>query len=97
MCIRDRCKEVCTHKMGVHGTYTLEQTGGKAVCIYCGQCANVCPVDSITEPVSYTHLDVYKRQLRACSISCWCEARMFSLLLMSPTAAGMSLTSSRLA
>ena len=28
---------------------TLEQTGGKAVCIYCGQCANVCPVDSITE------------------------------------------------
>lgn len=49
-CIRcGMCKEVCTHKMGVHGTYTLEQTGGKAVCIYCGQCANVCPVDSITE------------------------------------------------
>ena len=35
--------------MGVHGTYTLEETGGKAICIYCGQCANVCPVDSITE------------------------------------------------
>ena len=43
------CKEACTNLMGVHGTYTLEETGGKAICIYCGQCANVCPVDSITE------------------------------------------------
>ena len=43
------CKEACTNLMGVHGSYTLEQTGGKALCIYCGQCANVCPVDSITE------------------------------------------------
>ena len=49
-CIRcGMCKEACTNLMGVHGSYTLEQTGGKAVCIYCGQCANVCPVDSITE------------------------------------------------
>ena len=49
-CIRcGMCKEACTNLMGVHGTYTLEQTGGKAICIYCGQCANVCPVDSITE------------------------------------------------
>lgn len=43
------CKDACTNLMGVHGTYTLEQTGGNAICIYCGQCANVCPVDSITE------------------------------------------------
>ena len=49
-CIRcGMCKEACTNLMGVHGTYTFEQTGGKAVCIYCGQCANVCPVDSIIE------------------------------------------------
>ena len=49
-CIRcGMCKEVCANAMGVHGTYTLEETGGKAICIYCGQCANVCPVDSITE------------------------------------------------
>ena len=49
-CIRcGMCKNVCTNLMGVHGTYTLEETGGKAICIYCGQCANVCPVDSITE------------------------------------------------
>ena len=49
-CIRcGMCKNACADLMGVHGTYTLEQTGGKAVCIYCGQCANACPVDSITE------------------------------------------------
>lgn len=49
-CIRcGMCKEVCTHKMGVHGSYTLDQTGDRAVCIYCGQCANACPVDSIVE------------------------------------------------
>ena len=47
-CIRcGMCKEACTNLMGVLGTYSLEETGGKAVCIYCGQCANVCPVDSI--------------------------------------------------
>ncbi len=35
--------------MGVHGSYTFDQTNGHAICIYCGQCANVCPVDSIVE------------------------------------------------
>ena len=40
------CKDICTSQIGVHGTYTLEQTCGEAVCINCGQCANVCPVDS---------------------------------------------------
>ena len=47
------CKNVCTQDIGVHGTYTLEQTGGEAVCIHCGQCANVCPPDSITERYEY--------------------------------------------
>lgn len=47
------CKEVCTHSIGVHGTYTLEQTGNEAICIHCGQCANVCPVDSIVEKYEY--------------------------------------------
>ena len=47
------CKEVCTNEIGVHGTYTLEQTCGEAVCINCGQCSNVCPVDSITERYEY--------------------------------------------
>ena len=49
-CIRcGMCKEACTNLMGVHGSYTLEETGNRAICIYCGQCANVCPVDSIVE------------------------------------------------
>lgn len=43
------CKIVCTHDIGVCGTYDLEKTGDVPVCIHCGQCANVCPVDSITE------------------------------------------------
>ena len=47
------CKNVCTQDIGVHGTYTLEQTGGEAVCIHCGQCANVCPPGSITERSEY--------------------------------------------
>ncbi|MBM6830375.1 iron hydrogenase small subunit [Anaerotignum lactatifermentans] len=47
------CREVCTKDIGVHGTYTLEETGGKAVCINCGQCANVCPVDSIVEKYEF--------------------------------------------
>ncbi|MBR5487209.1 MAG: 4Fe-4S binding protein, partial [Phascolarctobacterium sp.] len=33
------------------GTYDLAKTGDNPVCIHCGQCANVCPVDSITERV----------------------------------------------
>ncbi|MCI7131322.1 MAG: [FeFe] hydrogenase, group A [Lachnospiraceae bacterium] len=50
------CKNVCTQDIGVHGTYTLEQTGGEAVCIHCGQCANVCPPDSITERYEYPEI-----------------------------------------
>jgi iron-only hydrogenase group A len=54
LCIKcGQCKEICTNYIGVHNTYTLEQTGGKAVCINCGQCANVCPVSSITEQYEY--------------------------------------------
>ena len=47
------CKQVCTEQIGVHGTYTLEQTHNQAVCINCGQCANVCPPGSITEKYEY--------------------------------------------
>ena len=54
LCIKcGMCKEVCTQQIGVHGTYTLEQTGGKAICVHCGQCANVCPPASITEVYEY--------------------------------------------
>ena len=50
------CRNVCTQDIGVHGTYTLEQTGGEAVCIHCGQCANVCPPSSITERYEYPEI-----------------------------------------
>lgn len=59
LCIKcGQCKEVCTSSIGVHGTYTLEDTGNRAVCVNCGQCANVCPVSSITE--RYEYQDVKK-------------------------------------
>ena len=47
------CKNVCEEYIGVHGTYTLEETGGKGICIHCGQCTQVCPVDSLTERYEY--------------------------------------------
>lgn len=53
-CIKcGQCKNICQDYIGVHGTYTLEETGDKAVCINCGQCANVCPVSSIHETYEY--------------------------------------------
>ena len=37
-CIRcGMCKDAGINLMGVHGTYTLEETAGKAICVYCGQ------------------------------------------------------------
>ena len=45
------CKIVCTNDIGVCGTYDLAKTGDNPICIHCGQCANVCPVDSMTEKV----------------------------------------------
>ena len=51
-CIKcGNCKTVCTDYIGVCGTYDLKATGDKPICINCGQCANMCPVDSITEKV----------------------------------------------
>lgn len=53
-CIKcGQCKNICKDYIGVHGTYSLEETGDVAVCIHCGQCANVCPVGSITEKMEY--------------------------------------------
>ena len=51
-----QCKGVCQDYIGVHGTYTLEETGDCAVCINCGQCANVCPVSSIHETYEYQYV-----------------------------------------
>ena len=64
LCIHcGRCKEVCTEKIGVHGTYSFQETKDTAICIHCGQCANVCPVDSITERYDYPKvLDAIKNE-----------------------------------
>ena len=57
LCIKcGQCQVVCTDDIGVHGTYTMAQTGGKAICIHCGQCANVCPTASITEVYEYPYV-----------------------------------------
>ena len=44
-----QCNTVCTESIGVAGYYDLLKTGDTAICIHCGQCANVCPVGCITE------------------------------------------------
>ena len=65
MCIRDRdCP-----------AHNIEFKDKKAAiidkeCIMCGHCVAICPKNAViisgyTDPVSYTHLDVYKRQLFA--------------------------------
>ena len=43
----------CKNQIGILGTYSLTETGGAAICIHCGQCANVCPPASITEVYEY--------------------------------------------
>lgn len=54
ICIKcGQCKNICQDYIGVHGTYSLEDTLDRAVCINCGQCANVCPVSSIHETYEY--------------------------------------------
>lgn len=53
-CIKcGQCKNICQDYIGVHGTYSLEETSDKAICINCGQCANACPVSSIHETYEY--------------------------------------------
>ena len=43
------CRDICRDYISVLGYYDLSKTNDTAVCIHCGQCANVCPVSSITE------------------------------------------------
>lgn len=56
-CIKcGQCRNICKDYIAVLGTYSLSQTGDRAVCINCGQCANVCPVESITETYEYQEI-----------------------------------------
>ncbi len=58
LCIKcGMCKEACTADIGVLGTYSLRDTGNRAICIHCGQCANVCPTGSISEVYEYKEVE----------------------------------------
>ncbi len=41
------CAKVCTETIGVNSAYSLEKTGGRSVCIHCGQCIAVCPTNAL--------------------------------------------------
>ena len=40
---------LCQKQISVGHHYDLLKTGDTAICIHCGQCANVCPTGAITE------------------------------------------------
>jgi ferredoxin hydrogenase len=44
---------MCEQDIAVGSMYKLADTGDVPICIHCGQCANVCPVNSITEQYEY--------------------------------------------
>ena len=41
------CTKVCSEAIGVNSAYSLEKTGGRSICIHCGQCVAVCPTDAL--------------------------------------------------
>ncbi|WP_250278975.1 [FeFe] hydrogenase, group A [[Clostridium] colinum] len=57
-CIKCKlCTKICRDFIGVYGNFDLEKTNDTAICIHCGQCANICPVDSITEKYEYKDVE----------------------------------------
>jgi len=43
------CRKACAVDMGVFDYYDLTTNGDHPICIHCGQCASICPFDSIDE------------------------------------------------
>lgn len=50
------CRSTCKFNQGVYGEYDLKKTGDRAICIECGQCANICPSGAIGEVCDYQKL-----------------------------------------
>lgn len=47
LCVECRlCAGICNEYVGVNNAYDLAKTGGRSVCIHCGQCIPVCPTNS---------------------------------------------------
>ena len=48
LCVECRlCAGICNEYVGVNNAYDLAKTGGRSVCIHCGQCIPVCPTNSL--------------------------------------------------
>lgn len=47
------CKWSCLDQTGLLERYTLENTGDRAICLYCGQCVNECPGAAMSERLHY--------------------------------------------
>ncbi|WP_331678002.1 [FeFe] hydrogenase, group A [uncultured Tyzzerella sp.] len=57
-CIKCKlCTKICRDFIGVYDNFDLEKTNDIAICVHCGQCANICPVDSITEKYEYNEVE----------------------------------------
>lgn len=57
-CIKCKlCIKICRDFIGVYENFDLEKTNDIAICVHCGQCANVCPVNSITEKYEYQDVE----------------------------------------
>ena len=57
-CIKCKlCTKICRDFIGVYDNFDLEKTNDTAICIHCGQCANICPVNSITEKYEYKEVE----------------------------------------
>ncbi len=57
-CIKCKlCTKICRDFIGVYDNFDLEKTNDIAICVHCGQCANICPVDSLTEKYEYNEVE----------------------------------------
>ena len=59
------CRRACADVMSVLDYYDLDANGDVPVCIHCGQCASICPFDSINERSEIDEVKAAMDELRA--------------------------------